>query len=141
MHFSNTLNFAQAQDFADPLRPVRERFQMPQYAGKDAIFFTGNSLGLQPKTTQAYLQQELDAWATYGVEGHFMGKTLWLGYPELLAQNIADIVGALPQVTIMMNHLTVNLHLLMVSFYRPTAQRFKILCEAKAFPGDPYAVL
>jgi kynureninase len=140
MTFTNSLDFARAQDAADPLRPMRARFHMPQHAGRDVIYFTGNSLGLQPKSTQSYLQQELDAWATHGVEGHFLGKTPWLGYHELLTQNIADIVGALPQETIMMNHLTVNLHLLMVSFYRPTAQRFKILCEAKAFPSDQYAV-
>ena len=140
MSFTNTLDYARAQDLADPLRTMRARFHMPQYAGEDVIYFTGNSLGLQPKTTQAYLQQELDAWATYGVEGHFMGKTPWLGYHELLTQNMADIVGAMPQETIMMNHLTVNLHLLMVSFYRPTPKRFKILCEAKAFPSDQYAV-
>jgi kynureninase len=140
MTLANTLAFAQAQDLADPLRSYRARFHMPQHAGADVLYFTGNSLGLQPKTTRAYLEQELDAWATYGVEGHFMGKSPWLGYHELLTQNMADIVGALPQETIMMNHLTVNLHLLMVSFYRPTAQRFKILCEAKAFPSDQYAV-
>jgi kynureninase len=140
MTLANTLAFAQAQDLADPLRSFRARFHMPQHAGADALYFTGNSLGLQPKTTRAYLEQELGAWATHGVEGHFMGKSPWLGYHELLTQNMADIVGALPQETIMMNHLTVNLHLLMVSFYRPTAKRFKILCEAKAFPSDQYAV-
>lgn len=140
MNLSNTLDFARAQDQADPLAAMRARFHMPQHDGADAIYFTGNSLGLQPKATQTYLQQELDAWAALGVEGHFKGKAPWLNYHDLLTKNMADIVGALPQETVMMNHLTVNLHLLMVSFYRPTARRFKIICEAKAFPSDQYAV-
>ncbi len=136
----NTLAYAQAQDLADPLHMYRSRFHIPQHGASDAIYFTGNSLGLQPKTVQAYVQQELYDWARFGVEGHFMAKNPWLSYHELLTEKMARIVGALPAETVMMNGLTVNLHLLMVSFYRPTKQRFKILCEAQAFPSDRYAV-
>lgn len=138
--FKNTLEFAKEQDQNDALRNYRERFLMPQHNGQDVVYFTGNSLGLQPKTTQSYIQQELDDWAKFGVEGHFLAKNPWLSYHELLTDKMARIVGALPQETVMMNQLTVNLHLLMVSFYRPTKQRYKILCEAKAFPSDQYAL-
>ena len=112
----------------------------PQHNNKDVVYFTGNSLGLQPKTTQSYLQQELNDWAKFGVEGHFLAKNPWLSYHELLTDKMAKLVGALPEETVMMNQLTVNVHLLMVSFYRPTKTRFKILCEAKAFPSDQYAL-
>ena len=138
--FQNTLEFAKELDQKDPLKSYRERFLMPQHNGKDVVYFTGNSLGLQPKTTQSYIQQELNDWAKFGVEGHFLAKNPWLSYHELLTEKMAKIVGALPQETVMMNQLTVNLHLLMVSFYRPTKQRYKILCEAKAFPSDQYAL-
>lgn len=140
MSFQNTLDYAENLDKNDLLRNYRERFLIPQYEGKDVVYFTGNSLGLQPKTTQSYLQQELNDWAKFGVEGHFLAKNPWLSYHELLTDKMAKIVGALPQETVMMNQLTVNLHLLMVSFYRPTKTRYKILCEAKAFPSDQYAL-
>ncbi|PBQ31657.1 kynureninase [Sphingobacteriaceae bacterium] len=138
--FQNTLEFAKQADQNDKLKGFRERFLMPQHEGKDVVYFTGNSLGLQPKTTQSYLQQELNDWAKFGVEGHFLAKNPWLSYHELLTDKMAKIVGALPQETVMMNQLTVNLHLLMVSFYKPTKSRYKILCEAKAFPSDQYAL-
>jgi kynureninase len=132
--------FALQQDQNDPLREYRQRFLFPQHKGKEVVYFTGNSLGLQPKTTSAYIQQELNDWAEFGVEGHFLAKNPWLSYHELLSEKMARIVGALPEETVMMNQLTVNLHLLMVSFYRPTKTRYKILCEAKAFPSDQYAL-
>ena len=138
--FENNLAFAQNLDKADNLRSYREKFFFPQHNQQDVVYFTGNSLGLQPKITQSYLQQELNDWATFGVEGHFLAKNPWLSYHELLTDKMAKLVGALPKETVMMNQLTVNLHLLMVSFYRPTKQRYKILCEAKAFPSDQYAL-
>ncbi|WP_317898766.1 kynureninase [Aurantibacillus circumpalustris] len=138
--FQNTLNAAMELDKNDTLKHYRKRFLIPQHEGKDVVYFTGNSLGLQPRTTLSYLQQELNDWAEFGVEGHFLAKNPWLSYHELLTDKMAKIVGALPKETVMMNQLTVNLHLLLVSFYRPTKTRFKILCEAKAFPSDQYAL-
>jgi len=138
--FQNDLSFAKTLDNEDRLKSYRDKFFFPQHDGRDAVYFTGNSLGLQPKTTRQYIQQELDDWAAFGVEGHFLAKNPWLSYHELLTDKMAKIVGALPRETVMMNQLTVNLHLLMVSFYRPTKQRYKILCEAKAFPSDQYAL-
>jgi kynureninase len=140
MTFQNTIEFAKQCDVNDKLKAYRSKFHMPQHSGKDMVYFTGNSLGLQPKTTKSFIEQELNDWAKYGVEGHFMAKNPWMPYHEFLTENMAKIVGALPEETVMMNQLTVNLHLLMVSFYRPTTQRYKILCEAKAFPSDQYAL-
>ncbi|HVK47650.1 MAG TPA: kynureninase [Pseudobacter sp.] len=140
MTYQNTLEFAKQADQQDPLAQFRERFLIPQMNGKDTVYFTGNSLGLQPKTTKAYIQQELDDWAAYGVEGHFHAKNPWFSYHEIFPEKVSKIVGALPEEVVVMNQLTVNLHLLMVSFYRPTKQRFKIICEAKAFPSDQYAI-
>jgi len=108
--------------------------------GKQALYFTGNSLGLQPKTTQDAILTELEDWANYGVEGHFHARNPWYSYHELLNHTAAKIVGAQDDEVVMMNQLTVNLHLLMISFYRPTPQRYKIICEAKAFPSDQYAL-
>lgn len=138
--FKNDLAFARETDAKDPLKNYRQKFLFPKHEGKDVVYFTGNSLGLQPATTKAYIQQELNDWEKFGVEGHFLAKNPWLSYHELLTDKMAKIVGALPQETVMMNQLTVNLHLLMVSFYRPDKQRYKILCEAKAFPSDQYAL-
>jgi kynureninase len=138
--YENTIQFAQKKDSADPLRGFRERFHFPLHKGQEVVYFTGNSLGLQPKSTASFLQQELDDWSKYGVEGHFMARNPWMSYHELLSEKMAKIVGALPQETVMMNQLTVNLHLLMVSFYRPDQKRYKILCESKAFPSDQYAL-
>lgn len=140
MTFENTLSFAKQLDTADALKTFRGRFLFPQHNGNDVVYFTGNSLGLQPKTTQAYIQQELEDWAKYGVEGHFLAKNPWMHYHEFLTEKMAKIVGGKSSEVVMMNQLTVNLHLLMVSFYRPTKQRFKIICEAKAFPSDQYAL-
>ena len=104
------------------------------------MYFTGNSLGLQPKQTKQYIQQELDDWANYGVEGHFEGETPWLPYHEFLTEKMAKIVGAKPLEVVVMNTLTTNLHLLMVSFYQPTKKKYKIVIESDAFPSDRYAV-
>ncbi len=138
--YKNELQFAREKDKEDPLSRIRERFHIPVHKGEEVVYFTGNSLGLQPKTTEAYIEQELEDWAKFGVEGHFLAKNPWLSYHELLTDKMAKIVGAMPEETVMMNQLTVNLHLLMVSFYRPTTKRYKILCEAKAFPSDQYAL-
>lgn len=138
--FKNTLEFAKTLDEQDNLKSFRKKFIFPQHKGKDVVYFTGNSLGLQPKTTLFNIQQELQDWAQFGVEGHFRAQNPWMSYHELLTDKMAAIVGALPAETVMMNQLTVNLHLLMVSFYRPTKTRYKILCEAKAFPSDQYAL-
>ena len=140
MDFQNTLDFAIEQDNKDPLQEVRSEFHIPQVNGKDSIYYTGNSLGLQPKTTAQYIQNELDDWAKYGVEGHFEARKPWFAYHEQFAAPIAKIVGGLPEEVVVMNNLTVNLNLLMVTFYRPTSKRFKIICEAKAFPSDQYAI-
>lgn len=140
INYINSLEFAKQLDQKDILNSYRDKFYFPQHNGKDVVYFTGNSLGLQPKATKSYLQQELDDWAKFGVEGHFLAKNPWMSYHEILTDKTAKIVGALPSEVVMMNQLTVNLHLLMVSFYRPTKQRYKILCEAKAFPSDQYAL-
>lgn len=140
MDYQNTLEFAKQQDAVDPLRSFREKFYFPMMNGRETVYFTGNSLGLQPRSTQDHVLNELEDWATYGVEGHFHARNPWLPYHESFAAPVARIVGANPDEVVVMNQLTVNLHLLMVSFYRPTKQRYKILCEAKAFPSDQYAL-
>jgi kynureninase len=138
--FENTLAFSKALDEKDSLRAYRDKFYFPQHDGHEVVYFTGNSLGLQPKTTQGYIQQELDDWAKFGVEGHFLAKNPWMPYHEFLTEPMANLIGAKNEEVVMMNQLTVNLHLLMVSFYTPTPDRYKILCEAKAFPSDQYAL-
>ncbi len=138
--FENTLAFSQSLDLQDSLRSYRDKFYFPQHNGREVVYFTGNSLGLQPKTTQSYIQQELDDWAKFGVEGHFLAKNPWMPYHEFLTEPMANLIGAKNEEVVMMNQLTVNLHLLMVSFYTPTPDRYKILCEAKAFPSDQYAL-
>lgn len=140
MDFQNTLAFARSLDEQDPIKSFRDKFFIPQHGGKDCIYLTGNSLGLQPKTASRYVQQELDDWATLGVEGHFQAKNPWMPYHEIFPKQLSKIVGCKEQEVVVMNQLTVNLHLLMVSFYQPTAKRFKIICEAKAFPSDQYAL-
>ena len=137
--YHNTLAFAHAQDVADPLRAFREEFHFPQHAGAPVIYFTGNSLGLQPKAAAAALQQELDDWARFGVEGHFLAKHPWYSYHEELTASTARMVGALPEEVVVMNQLTSNLHFLLVSFYRPQGRRVKILTETRPFPSDTYA--
>lgn len=133
--------FAREQDAADPLRGFRGQFHIPPSPkGGDSIYLTGNSLGLQPKSARAMVEQELDDWARLGVEGHLRGRNPWLPYHEQFREPMARVVGGLPHEVVMMNTLTVNLHLLMVSFYRPTPERFRILIEDAVFPSDSYAV-
>ena len=139
MNFSNTLSYAQQLDEQDSLKHFRDQFYIPIVNGKECIYLTGNSLGLQPKKTQEYVLDELEDWATHGVEGHFHARTPWVSYHEIFHDQLAEIVGGLPEEIVAMNQLTVNLHLLMISFYRPTKERYKIICEAKAFPSDQYA--
>jgi len=138
MQFENTLGFAQNLDAEDSLSEYREEFHFPKVDGKQVIYFTGNSLGLQPKRTQAYIDAVMTDWKNLAVEGHFHSEKPWWDYHERLAAPLAKVVGAKTEEVSVMNTLTVNLHLLMVSFYRPTAKRFKILCEEKAFPSDQY---
>jgi kynureninase len=135
------LDYAKQQDHNDDLSIYRNQFYIPKDThGNELIYMTGNSLGLQPKTTKAYIDQELEDWANLGVEGHTQAKNPWLKYNEYLTENMANIVGAKPIEVVVMNTLTVNLHLMMVSFYQPTKTRYKILIEADAFPSDKYAV-
>jgi kynureninase len=138
MQFENSLSFAQSLDAADPLRKFRTEFLIPAVDDKEQIYFLGNSLGLQPKRTPLYIMQVLDEWKRYGVEAFFMGEQPWLHYHDQLVQPLAKIVGALPNEVVVMNQLTVNLHLLLVSFYQPVGKRKKIIYEAKAFPSDQY---
>ena len=140
MDFENSLAFAQQLDAKDPLKNFRDKFYIPMINGKDSIYFTGNSLGLQPKTTQEYVLNELEDWANYGVEGHFHARNPWLNYHEMFPELLSDIIGAKASEIVVMNQLTVNLHLLLTTFYKPTKARYKIICEAKAFPSDQYAM-
>lgn len=139
MNFQNTPAFAKELDAQDELKNFRDQFYIPLVHGKEAIYFTGNSLGLQPKTTQDYVLNELEDWASFGVEGHFHARHPWMPYHEIFPRLLSPVVGAKENEIVVMNQLTVNLHLLMVSFYRPTSQRYKIICEARAFPSDQYA--
>lgn len=139
--FEASENFARFLDEQDSLKDFRNRFYIPKRSdGKDVIYFCGNSLGLQPKSVRSYIEQELKDWAELAVEGHFKAKTPWMPYHEFLTDQMAEIVGAKPIEVVVMNSLTVNLHLLMVSFYRPTKERHKIVIEKGAFPSDQYAV-
>ena len=141
MNYKDTANFASELDAKDELRSYRNEFYIPlQKNGEEHIYMCGNSLGLQPKRTKEFLNQELDDWANFGVEGHFHAKNPWLPYHEFLAEGYAKIVGAKTSEVVAMNTLTVNLHLMMVSFYKPTKQRHKIIIEGDAFPSDIYAV-
>lgn len=140
MQYENTLEFARNLDRRDPLRPYRDQFIFPQHRGENVLYFCGNSLGLQPRAVRQALSDELDQWAEHGVEGHFRGELPWMYYHKFLTRQSAGIIGALPHEVVVMNTLTVNLHLMMVSFYRPTQERFKIIMEAGAFPSDQYAV-
>lgn len=136
----NSLDFAKEMDRKDPLAHYRNEFFIPKVNGEDSIYFTGNSLGLQPKSARPALEQEMQDWEDLGVEGHFHGKNPWFHYHKFLTDKTAKLVGAKPIEVVAMNNLTVNLHLLMVSFYRPTQKRHKIMIEAGAFPSDQYAV-
>ena len=138
MIFENTREFAQSLDAQDGLNKYREEFIFPHVNGKQVIYFTGNSLGLQPKRTKSYVDEVMADWANLAVEGHFYADKPWWDYHERFAVPLSEIVGAKPTEVTVMNTLTVNLHLLMVSFYRPTIKKYKIICEEKAFPSDQY---
>ena len=140
MKYEFTPEFAAQMDAADPLKAYRDRFHFPTFTSNPVRYFTGNSLGLQPKTVREKVNLELDDWAKWGVEGHFHGTNPWYKYHEFLTDASARIVGALPKEVVVTHSLTTNLHLLMVSFYQPKGTRTKILCEAKAFPSDLYAL-
>lgn len=140
-NYKNGLEFAKTLDQNDKLSHFRDQFYIPKdNAGNELIYMTGNSLGLQPKITKDYIDQELQDWANLGVEGHTEGQNPWLHYHEYLTETMAKVVGAKPLEVVVMNSLTANLHLMMVSFYQPTPKRYKILIEADAFPSDKYAV-
>ena len=138
MTFQNTREFAQQLDAQDELKNYRNEFIFPQHNGKNVVYFTGNSLGLQPKRTKQYVDEVMNDWANLAVEGHFYADKPWWDYHERFANPLSQIVGAKPTEITVMNTLTINLHLLMVSFYQPTATRYKIICEEKAFPSDQY---
>ena len=138
--FEASLEYAQGLDQTDILFPFRERFLFPQHEEKDVIYFCGNSLGLQPKSVRYLMEKELDDWGKYGVEGHFNAKYPWFSYHHFFSERLAKIVGADKDEVVAMNTLTVNLHILMQSFYRPKGNRYKILMEAGAFPSDQYAM-
>ena len=139
--FKNTKEFAQEMDQNDPMGKYRSEFHLPiQKNGEPFVYLCGNSLGLQPKSTRKAIEQELKDWENYGVEGHFHAKNPWMPYHEFLTNAMAKVVGAKPIEVVVMNTLSVNLHLMMVSFYRPTKTRNKILIEFDAFPSDKYAV-
>jgi kynureninase len=137
---ATSLETAQQLDREDPLREFRSQFHIPHCDGQPDIYFVGNSLGLPPKRTEQYVKRELDQWAELGVRGHFSGDLPWMGYHEYLTETMADLVGGQANEVITMNTLTVNLHLMMATFYRPTATRNKILIESHAFPSDKNAV-
>ena len=139
--FEPHLEFARSLDQKDVLRSYRNAFYIPKdVSGNEWLYFTGNSLGLQPKTTKAAIEQELNDWANLGVEGHLDAKNPWMPYHEFLTESMAKIVGAKPIEVVVMNTLTANLHFLMASFYSPIEKQHKILIESDAFPSDRYAV-
>lgn len=138
MNFKNTREFAQELDKQDELNKYKQEFIFPKVNDKEVIYFTGNSLGLQPKIAKEYVDEVMNDWANLAVEGHFYANKPWWDYQERFCEPLSEIVGAKPSEVGVMNTLTVNLHLLMVSFYKPTAKKFKIICEEKAFPSDQY---
>ncbi len=138
--FEATLEYARSLDQVDILYPFRERFLFPQHEGAPVGYFCGNSLGLQPKSTSYLMLKELEDWAAFGVEGHTQARNPWLYYHHLFSESLARVVGAEKEEVVAMNTLTVNLHLLMLSFYRPANGRYKIMMEAGAFPSDQYAI-
>ena len=140
MNFQNTLEYATQLDEQDPLKDFQGKFLVPKHNGKDAIYFCGNSLGLQPATARQYINDQMGNWQELAIEGFFAGEDPWLGYHKKLTGTLASIVGAKSEEITIMNSLTVNLHLLLVSFYKPTQKRFKILMEGGAFPSDQYAL-
>lgn len=138
MNFKNTKDFAIELDSKDELKSYRDEFIFPKVNNREVIYFTGNSLGLQPKRARKYVDEVMSDWANLAVEGHFYADKPWWDYHERFCQPLSEIVGAKPSEVGVMNTLTVNLHLLMVTFYRPTPKKFKIICEEKAFPSDQY---
>lgn len=140
MTLDYSLSYAQSLDLSDSLKSYRDQFIFPQHNGADVYYFTGNSLGLQPRKAQQYILEELEDWGKFGVEGHFQSRRNWFGYHHFLTDKAAKIVGAKTEEVAVMNTLSVNLNLLMVSFYRPQGKRIKIMMEAAAFPSDHYAV-
>jgi kynureninase len=135
----NTISYAQQSDEEDVIKDFRNRFIIPKVNGREQIYFLGNSLGLQPKSAKKYIERIMEDWASLGVESFFHAKEPWMEYHDKLISTLSEIVGALPHEVVAMNQLTVNLHLMLVSFYQPTKERYKIICEAKAFPSDQYA--
>ncbi|MPR35886.1 kynureninase [Salmonirosea aquatica] len=140
LHYPPTLAYAQQQDQDDPLRSFRDKFLIPKKDGKTITYLCGNSLGLQPKSVRQVLERELDVWQNHGVEGWFEGKEPWLYYHKYCKQTLAEIVGAKPSEVCPMNNLTVNLHLMLTSFYRPEGTRTRVLTVAGDFPSDQYAL-
>ena len=140
MNYQNTAEFAEKLDNEDPFKDFRKLFYVPKHKETDAVYFCGNSLGLQPITAREHVSKQFEIWKDIAIEGFFQGDDPWLSYHKGLTQTLAGIVGALPDEVSIMNSLTVNLHLLMVSFYRPKGKRFRIIMEAGAFPSDQYAV-
>jgi kynureninase len=139
MQFQDTLPFAKSLDKQDPLKNYRSKFHIPKINGKESIYLIGNSLGLQPKSTKKFINEELEDWSQLGGEGHLHSRRPWLYYHKFAKKMLAKLMGAKPSEVVAMNQLTVNLHLMMVSFYRPTPGRYKILTEAGAFSSDQYA--
>ncbi|MCB7481120.1 kynureninase [Christiangramia sediminis] len=140
MQFENSREFAIELDKEDKLSKYRDEFIFPKVNGKDVIYFVGNSLGLQPRSAKKYVDEIMKDWAELAVEGHFYAEKSWWDYHERFSEKLAKVVGANPSEVTVMNTLTVNLHLLMVSFYRPSGKRYKIICEEKAFPSDQYMI-
>ncbi len=140
MEWKNSLEFARELDSADELKSYRDRFFTPQKDGKDLVYLCGNSLGLQPKTAKALIEVELEDWAKFAVDAHFDSRNPWFYYHHMFTEPLSKLVGAKPVEVGVMNSLTTNLHLLMVSFYRPEGERYKILVETPTFPSDHYAV-
>lgn len=140
MLFENTLEFARSLDKHDPLASYKEEFNFPLVNQKKVIYFTGNSLGLQPKKAVDYVNEVMNDWSNLAVEGHFYADKPWWDYHERFCEPLSQVVGAKASEITVMNTLTVNLHLLMASFYKPTSSCFKIICEEKAFPSDQYLI-
>ena len=140
MKFENTKEFAQQLDKEDRLASYKNEFIFPKVNGKQVIYFTGNSLGLQPRSAKKYVDEVMDDWANLAVEGHFYADKPWWDYHERFSAKLGKVVGGKPSEITVMNTLTVNLHLLMATFYKPSEKRFKIICEEKAFPSDQYMI-
>ncbi len=140
MKFENSVSFARGLDKKDPLRKFRSAFHLPQIDGKPLLYLCGNSLGLQPRNVKQFVAEELKDWALLGVEGHFHAKRPWLYYHKFAKKVLSKLTGAKPSEVVAMNQLTINLHLMLTSFYRPTPKRFKIITEAGAFSSDQYAL-